>query len=1529
MDELVNRVVTELESRLNKPGVFILASPGCSRGLLVTELLRRGLVDSVYAYDGFGSKVDSDVRGKVNEFGKIDELAGKLGGVNGRVVVVSGSTTDAVKLRNKLSNAEVIYLPKYYEDAAKKVLKGVDLEVARVRHEGLGEGISPSMLREGLPSEVKSIRELSPGKGDLKDVIRDFLKKAPIDVATQAVTAGLSFLLGVGAAVSLVGSLVGRFLESVVGRLRKNKDEITGGFVRLLRVAREVNKNYLDDKDKRLRDERLEAVFDEVAYEWGLTIEEFTGIITNIANLTEGKQLTEEDIKKLINDNLESIAKELNEVKTNVEGLLVGAKVFYIYDVENGLLYGNFTVEGGVPKIETWVGKAKNEQNKQSEQEPPPKTDLVDAGKFRKVAEEVFSKLVKDGRVVLVGPRGIGKSTLATYVTWRSLFGSLGSVALDKPMDAVIRVDSLNPGDALELNNLIKAAGRRFVVIYDPSPIKAYYKPEAMQVVEHGNKSAKNITLRELVEIVKNTLRELVEVRNAWVVVILPSELYDEVSKSEELRNTLNEIKSYIIDVDLKDEEFLREVIRKYSKCDNVSDDLVRRVMNFDSYTLIAKYAGIWLHEKKCEVEDVDKALRESAGEPKLFFAHYIWGVILGKSTDLAMKVSVPLILHATYGPIPEGITYITKAVNKDGKWKLIERNELAESKLKSLREDDLEPIAKWLSTWHEDLIEETLQESVGLHGEEARKHYIDHGFKDFIEALNWGYEEALGEGREILGLWFSKIAPGESSVEEFMKNLVKKLEQLIENEYKLKEVVKRDQMFLVTIYQQLLTAMKALPKETKAESTSLLNLGMNLSALVLTRSMIALKPLTNCWKRAALIIGHALTGHPTVPRPEDLSIYVAESLHDALRECDVDYYLLVGNEIPPLLIGLVINGLAYTLALARTFVDKYNEAVAEVNRILNIARGRDISVTERLYGLGLASIIADAARLGRDVKPNDADAALKIASLTVQSVASPDLIKLVLSALEPLYGKAPLRYLELLADIPDMEDLDPITVRYVFDKLNEILDKYGDAVKEHAWSLVNAINAYATLLRKYFGYFNIMEVGVMVGMVVGLLNELDKLSPSLGVIAWADALAPALRHEGVRGLMEEELRIDVLVKASEVLKELNDMKERVQELMGDKEFMSFIESQFVKADEEAVKIVILEAASLLKHALALYRLDNDELDEAEKLFIEAAEERWEIGDYENYLVAIGLALRVEAIKGSLDGDELTKLVDGFRQLYEKAFDKERNKERFSMPTAGYLSTASTKLSDYLVSLALTGNYEKINELLEEHWWVLNAVKLVSVLTRLMLNVLLSPRVGLSGELEGKLSVNPEELIYAFGSNMHGEYLPALMVAFKIVSPEEGYGECKSIKDSTERRDCRGAVLAVTVDSVGIWRLRGKLIDYFNELILEKERSGWLGELGFDADALISEFEKLVYRLDGKSLAQLIAPSTSMAQLALMLHALTNGNKELAKALALYGAINSSSKLLGRLYLEAYRECCDLDKDEFRHALARLFFYHV
>jgi hypothetical protein len=379
-------------------------------------------------------------------------------------------------------------------------------------------------------------------------------------------------------------------------------------------------------------------------------------------------------------------------------------------------------------------------------------------------------------------------------------------------------------------------------------------------------------------------------------------------------------------------------------------------------------------------------------------------------------------------------------------------------------------------------------------------------------------------------------------------------------------------------------------------------------------------------------------------------------------------------------------------------------------------------------------------------------------------------------------------------------------------------------------------------------------------------------------------------------------------------------MRERVQELMRDEEFMSYIESWSVKADEEAVKKEILETASLLKHVLAIYRLNNNELDEAEELINENTEKRKEIGDYENYLVSRSWALRVEAIKGSSVGDELVKK---FRQLYEETFSKEH-----FIPTARYLSTASGILGEYLVSLALTSDHETINKLLKENLWVLDANERASVLTRLMLNALLSPRGGLSNEPKGKLSVNPEELINTFESDIDSKSLPALRVAFQMISPEVGIKLCEEFNDE----ECIYFVFAVKGNRVAVKQFREGIINAFNAYISS------LKGFGFDANALTklnNEFRGLVSGLDGKSLVQLIAPDSSAAQLALMLHALINGNKELAKVHALYGAIYSfysSSKLVGRLFLEAYKECrefCDLGSESFRLALARLFFLHI
>jgi len=156
------------------------------------------------------------------------------------------------------------------------------------------------------------------------------------------------------------------------------------------------------------------------------------------------------------------------------------------------------------------------------------------------------------------------------------------------------------------------------------------------------------------------------------------------------------------------------------------------------------------------------------------------------------------------------------------------------------------------------------------------------------------------------------------------------------------------------------------------------------------------------------------------------------------------------------------------------------------------------------------------------------------------------------------------------------------------------------------------------------------------------------------------------------------------------------------------------------------------------------------------------------------------------------------------------------------------------------------------------------------------------------------------------------------------VKPEDGIKLCEKFNDE----GCVDFVLAVKGNSAAVKQLREWLINAFRELLFKN--LDLLKELGADVDTnkLFNEFMELVNEFDGKSLAQLLAPVYSMAQLALMLHALVNGDGKLARAHSLMGA-TYSSKLLSRLSLEAYRACCDLKNESFRRAIAKLFFYHV
>ncbi len=1260
------------------------------------------------------------------------------------------------------------------------------------------------------------------------------LRGAVPDVVRGVIGAIANALLG-GALVKIVSAgieaLTGRSLRQLLVRWGVVKNEAVECIRDIVNSAREASR-YIDD-------EGLSDVVEEVAKKWGWDVDTFKRFVK-----AAGKTVTESEVRKMIEEALEKIEEELDKVRESVSGLLVGVEVFFINDFEYGLAYPTVRLVDGELMVLGEYGYH----------------EIVRTSSFGALASEVGRRLGAGSLVVLTGPKGVGKSTLATVTTWELL--RIGEAGM------VLRIRELPDGEVVErfrsfIENFLVRDWEYFgnmVILYDPTGV--YGQIGGVEAPSKLETTVRNVleAVMKAVENAKSILGREPSAR-VGVLIILPTDLYNALSN-----DVKDKLESYRLDAPLNDVEFLAKLIMEYTRTSDkpsgckISDEelskLAGKVAEFDSgHALIARLTGEELVRNNCNVGEVEELINNAKGKAETFITQYInklFKVHEDPKTAEAL-IEVFALRRPFVNKLRPGDPILTLGIVE-----LVGEERRASLLYSAVGEE----LRSWLAHRQHDLIEDSIEEllrCVVNDSEECKK---------LGDALKpW----RLGTVRESLKKISEEVVDVGSAVKYFANNYGEKLTD-------------------------------------------------------------ALRIFGDCWRRAALIIGAALAGYGSVPRPEDLPkdlLEDAKYLSDALGECDVDEYLLVGNEIPPLIQRLIKN---HVHVLTKAFIDKYDrydDIVNEVNNVFKNARDRGgISTAESVYDLGLASIIANAARsdkLNKAIKLSDADVALRIASFAMEIIILADYVKPILHALKPLRDYTPQRYLGLLASALEIGNLDRDTVRYIFYELNGILDNYGDVVKGRAWSLVHAIIAYANLLGKHRSYFNNEEIEIVVSRIADLLNELGKFKTSLGFIAWAYALAPALRYEDVRVLMEEALRIKVVGKASEVLEGLSRLRGLIQKLMSDKEFMDYVESLFVKADEEAVKIGIIDISSYLKHALAIYRFNNDELREAAELFNKAIGGYREISNYENYLANRSLALRVKAIEGSLVGD---KLVDGFRQLYEETFNKEYFKS-----TAQYLSTASGILGDYLVSLALMGSDEsvkRIKELLEEHWWVLNADYEVSVLTRLMLNALLGSRVGLSDELKGKLNVDPKELIVAFEYGMVSEFLPALMVAFDVIKPEDGIKLCEGFIGD----DCIDSVLAVKGNSAAIEKLRDRLIDTFRERISEEKRLNLLKGLGVNVDKLFNEFRGLVNgpdsnELDGKSLVQLIAPRTSTALLALMLCALVNGDERLAKAHALYGAVNVGEKLLTRLFLEAYRACCDLKNESFRRAIAKLFFLHV
>jgi hypothetical protein len=906
-------------------------------------------------------------------------------------------------------------------------------------------------------------------------------------------------------------------------------------------------------------------------------------------------------------------------------------------------------------------------------------------------------------------------------------------------VDYVVKVKS--PVDVSEVD-VFKTLGRRALLFFDIYPREVYLeKFDPRRPLEELYGSVKVLlSLAALAE------RSREAGAGLYVLAVVHDKALAETYEGKAVREWLGGDSFYV--PRLNTPEFLAGVLKSYA-CPNEDDcclgkvdieRLVSLISSHDAYTLVAKYAGLWLRERGCDVSDVERAVEEAKREPKLFLARYIRDVLLWRSSEeervrLMYRVAVPLFLHAVFGPVPEGVTYITQA--RDGV--VFYQPEEIEKFTKpqwDLLKAGLQPIAKWLAQRHEDLVEETLRDLAGLNGEEARKPYKE-TLSGLMEALDWARGEVLKEGGEILA---------ELGVPEKDRGL--------------------DMSLLAFVNRRLAAVFKG------GEGR-------------------------RCWERAAFIAGHALAVHPVLPRREQLREDVAEALGGALKLCAVDVYLTIDGKIPTLSILVVslpyyvealyakdlpqIRRIRERLGVLSPFADAetVNAAKKTAEGLVARWRRRGFGLREALHALGLAALAA-----GGEADEETADLLLYAASFAVQEVARLAAVLPVLAALRPLGEKAPHRYVVALAAASELERLYPETAQYIYYALQQHRDRLLEA--ERRWPLVEAIDAYSNLLTIHSEHIEDRLKDAVADMcrLYGEVGKRDAAAaPDRGLSAqrlfnavtgarvlaaalYSDVLAPLVqRHCGLGDLVEEAGDVRKTLEAARP-----DELRKIAE--SDAYFAEWVTARSVTGNAGRL---FEELRSWFTSVLARYELDHSldergELD-AEKLeevageFEKTAEMRRELEDWGNYLTASGLALgaRVLAAKS---WEELLEKAEGFRDLWREA------EERLEL-TAGYLAKAAGTLGECLVYLAASGDKERAEELLKKWRWLLDYVPEVSVNTRLMLRLF---GVGDGARLKEAVDVFEQELSL--------EFLPALWLLAGRLQRDKVSDECNRLSNA-------------------------------------------------------------------------------------------------------------------------------------------------
>jgi hypothetical protein len=187
--------------------------------------------------------------------------------------------------------------------------------------------------------------------------------------------------------------------------------------------------------------------------------------------------------------------------------------------------------------------------------------------------------------------------------------------------------------------------------------------------------------------------------------------------------------------------------------------------------------------------------------------------------------------------------------------------------------------------------------------------------------------------------------------------------------------------------------------------------------------------------------------------------------------------------------------------------------------------------------------------------------------------------------------------------------------------------------------------------------------------------------------------------------------------RAEELLKRLGEMERKKPS----KQVTEWITLQGGKPEPEEFKRLVKLLRELLTDSLARYKMENDDLEAARKLFETSAGIAIKLEEWENYLACSSRSVRCSVLgAGSLE--ELRGKARAFEDLWSEA-------KKHETLTINYFIKESRALAEYLLFLAIEGRVGEVSELLKREGELLELLPGSRVALRLLLK-LLGVRVG-------------------------------------------------------------------------------------------------------------------------------------------------------------------------------------------------------